>query len=125
MAEGERAPFQIREFPVALREEIVKEAKANDLSVGEFMVAVCTAAREAGWIRARPAKAAANGVSNGQTTTGEASAIATLIEAACRLAGTKGVNRSVRSHGNKAIERQLAGYARALPAPEEKPEELG
>jgi hypothetical protein len=27
----EKAPFQIRDFPVQLREEIVREAKANDL----------------------------------------------------------------------------------------------
>jgi hypothetical protein len=65
MADQEQAPFQIRDFPVALREEIVREAKANEMSVGEFMTGVCLAARNAGWSRATRREHDANGLSNG------------------------------------------------------------
>jgi hypothetical protein len=52
VAQGETSAFNVRDFPTALREEIVREAKAADMSVGEFLTAVCLAAREAGWSRA-------------------------------------------------------------------------
>lgn len=50
----ERAPFSIREFSVELRKEIVAEAEANKQSVGDFVEAVCLAARAAGWLRVTP-----------------------------------------------------------------------
>jgi hypothetical protein len=57
----DRAAFQIRDFSISLRKEIVEEADANRQSVGEFMTAVCLAAREQGWLRAVVPQ---NGMSN-------------------------------------------------------------
>lgn len=68
----ERAAFSVRNFSVELRQEIVAEAERNRLSVGEFLEAICLAAKAAGWTRAAlddadlPVSRAYDRVSHGQ-----------------------------------------------------------
>jgi hypothetical protein len=46
---GPLEAWQIREFPRALRQEIVNEAKTRQMSPGEFATRIFLAARDAGW----------------------------------------------------------------------------
>lgn len=113
----QRAPFQIRDFPVSLREEIVRAAKDAEMTVSDFATGVFVQAREAGWVRAVPTRgSAANGLSNTQDTE-IAQNISLLVEAACRLASTKGVNQAFRKSANRTLAQRVAAYGAALPAP--------
>jgi hypothetical protein len=49
---GKVSPWQIREFPESLRDDIVKQAKAERVSVSEFVTGHMAALRDAGWNRA-------------------------------------------------------------------------
>lgn len=57
---GRAAPWQIREFPEKLREDIIRQAKEEKVSVSEFVTAHFVALRDAGW--------AQGGASNGMQT---------------------------------------------------------
>lgn len=57
---GRVAPWQIREFPEKLREDIIRQAKEEKVSVSEFVTAHFVALRDAGWVR--------GGASNGLQT---------------------------------------------------------
>ena len=129
------ALFQIRDFPVELREAIVREAKANDRTVGDFMTAVCTVARANGWLRTaantaihtviQPVSSAGSPAPAGTT----AAAVATLVDAACHLAAAKGLRRHVRAAAEAAIVQGLDIYVGlalpprrpAISPPEESP----
>lgn len=112
----ERAPFSIREFSVELRKEIVAEAEANKQSVGDFLEAVCVAARQAGWLRAAgqtKTLALSNRMTDGQ-----------LIE----IAGNPDIPRWLRAAASRQLG-ALLGVApppppvrrKALAAPENQP----
>jgi hypothetical protein len=112
-------PWQLREFPRSLRQTVVNEAKQRQMSPGQFATRVFTAAHAAGWDRFMAGQTDANGsTAPGSPAVEEAAAIATLVDAACKLASTKGVTKAVRGAANRTLAQQLAGYVRALPAPE-------
>jgi hypothetical protein len=125
---NDTGPFQIRDFPIALREEIVREAKAQDQSVSEFMVAICLASRSAGWSRA--AVPTANGMSNGVTNKHGVEIVdrvATLVHAACELAAADerlpeylraGFNRRLQEQ-QRALAPARAPRQRRLPPPDD------
>lgn len=46
---GEVAPWQIKEFPVEIREELTKVAKARSQTVGAFLTDILVEYRDAGW----------------------------------------------------------------------------
>jgi len=48
---GKVSPWQIREFPESLREDIIKQAKAERVSVSQFVTSHMAALRDAGWPR--------------------------------------------------------------------------
>lgn len=113
MADPATAAFQIRDFPIALREEIVRAAKEADMTVADFVAGICLQAREAGWIRATPLRA--NGLTNTQDA--EIANLCRLTEAACKLA-------EYRERMPKRIAGRLGAAIRAalppvrrLPAP--------
>lgn len=118
----ERAPFQIRDFPIALREEIVRAAKDADLTVSDFTAGIFIQAREAGWTRSVQVhnNPAANGLSNKQNTE-IAQNIALLVGALCQLSTTKGVAQKARKAANQTLAQRIASYGIALPAPEPVP----
>jgi hypothetical protein len=121
---NDTGPFQIRDFPIALREEIVREAKAQDQSVSEFMVAICLASRAAGWSRA--AVPTANGMSNGVTNNQgieNTDKVVSLVHAACELAAAdERLPDYLRSSFNRRLQEQQRALApsrqRRLPAPD-------
>ena len=51
---GKATPWQIREFPEVLREDIIKAAKAERVSVSEFVTSRMVLMRDAGWPRELP-----------------------------------------------------------------------
>lgn len=96
------------------------------MTVADFVAGICIQARESGWVRAVPRGAmnggAANGLSNRQDAE-IAQNIGILVEAACRLASTKGVAKEVRGTANRTLAKQLAVYSMALPSPQPNVEE--
>ena len=101
---GKVSPWQIREFPETLRDDIVKQAKLEKVSVSEFVTAHMAALRDAGWSR--------GGASNGVQTVNQPRKPdpLALLSAATAVAAT-----GVKVNGLGTWAEDLIREARGLP----------
>lgn len=115
----ETAPWMIKEFSVALRQQITQAARRQGCTVADWLHGHFQKHGPDGQqftpvklASVNPAAAPAQGRPD------SAQSVSTLVEAACRLAATKGVAKGVRTVANQTLARQLASYSLALPAPD-------
>lgn len=107
---GKVSPWQIREFPETLREDILKAAKTEQISVSEFVTRRMALLRDAGWPRELS--------SNGTQTVKPATTInpPQLLAAVTAVAAT-----GVKVPGLGAWAGDLVREARGLPPRERRP----
>lgn len=103
---GKVGPWQIKEFPEALREDITRQAKLERLTVGEFVTGHMAALRDAGWPRGGlPINPTLN---HGQPVT--LTDLSRAIDMACKVAeyGDR-MPVQTRTLANRLVKGRLAG----------------
>lgn len=103
---GKVGPWQIKEFPEALREDITRQAKLERLTVGEFVTGHMAALRDAGWPRGGlPINPTLN---HGQPIT--LTDLGRAIDMACKVAeyGER-MPVGMRNIANQLVKGRLAG----------------
>jgi hypothetical protein len=116
----ETAHWQIKDFSVVLRQQITATARANRLPIADWLHHYFQRHGIDGQHFDVPPPAPPELEAprpRGPAAPGVAEQIDILVTAACRLAGTKGVNQAVRRAANVAIHNRLALSDQAPPVP--------
>lgn len=124
---GTTSAWQIRDFPEALRQEVIRQAKAEKVSVPEFVIGHMIALRDAGW--PQPGEPGGEGAGTPRTDVSLAD-VERAIAMACNLAQhetkmSKGIAASARALVSRELWKLRGGKSArviALPAPVAAPE---
>jgi adenine/guanine phosphoribosyltransferase-like PRPP-binding protein len=121
---GPAEPWQIKQFPRRLRQELTEQAHTERVSVGELLTRLVIAAREGGW-QFDPSRPSPDGSTNG-VEAGLALA-ERAIAAAVALASAPNVPVTFRRRANRLLRESLPSRSRkpaSLPSSDAPPREI-
>jgi hypothetical protein len=108
----ETGPWQIKDFSVAMRQQITAAARRQDCTLAEWLHAHFQKHGIDGLqIEAVKLDPALSAPANGRGDNRDAERIDLLVSAAVRLGTAKGVARNVRRRLNEALEQMVSGAA--------------